>query len=222
MTMSDTNVWLISFMPTIAYFVAILFYNQFQMDGRIREVSNEISVNFAVLFGGIPLKIIVHSLFVAFSKHDETVTSTSLKIINIISGMLLLDTIEFWFHYMAHKIPWMYEHIHYHHHCIGVPRPTTSFVNTLWDIMFQIVLEIFGFIAFGYTYCDFVIVVSLAAIASIADHTTTAHSASRNKYHYVHHLVNSNYNFEQPFFCIWDYIVGTYYPSSAPRIPFVI
>ena len=65
----------------------------------------------------------------------------------------------------------------------------------------------FLFSSCNFSFNEYIIVISLANIATVLDHSYFNY---KNYFHYLHHSKYQNYNFQQPFFTYWDRLFRTY------------
>ena len=131
-----------------------------------------------------------------------------------VACVLIIDTIKYWSHRFFHT-PYMFEAIHYVHHSVGKPVPSVSFANNSLEIVLTNPAIVVLSLLCGVTFLEFIIVMSLAFVATASDHANTDPRA----FHMLHHCGNKNTNFQQPFFTFWDRICGTYNHNTVPKIP---
>ena len=134
----------------------------------------------------------------------------------VLWGMLVVDTAEFWPHWAMHRVGGLYQSFHYVHHAMGEPAPSTAFHNHPIDIALTTPPLLGGLLVCRLSFAEWICVTSLAFVATVCDHT----SADPFAFHYVHHCVNRNSNFQQPFFTFYDQLMGTYDARSSPKLPF--
>lgn len=196
-------------LPTISYFASVYFYSMFQKENDKdidtlsikRSNKHMISVSLSNIFFSYPL-------FSYFSNNEE------LTFYNIIIGMLIMDTCQYFCHYIYHNSS-LYI-LHKEHHKIKSITPNTSFSHGDLAVIEDSLLVVFFLILFNLSFIEFVIITSLSIVSNVSDHTNT----SKNKFHYIHHHVNINKNLQAPFFTFWDHILGTYHPNTEIKIPF--
>ena len=87
---------LVCTIPTITYFASVKFYLQFHKKDKLPDkkyiessTKNMISSSFANIFISYPL-------FSYFSEVEP------ISPVMILSGCLLIDTVEYWYHYLFH------------------------------------------------------------------------------------------------------------------------
>jgi sterol desaturase/sphingolipid hydroxylase (fatty acid hydroxylase superfamily) len=121
-------------------------------------------------------------------------------------GMFAIDTVQYFAHRAYHTYPFLYRY-HKVHHQLKSLHVMGSLYNSWTEIVMTGSLSALTFYGFlQYTPFEFAMVTSISFVATIKDHCpgygTTAHS--------IHHNVDVNCNFQQPFFNYWDIILGTY------------
>tara|TARA_A100001015_G_scaffold274727_1_gene331345 strand:- start:353 stop:1009 length:657 start_codon:yes stop_codon:yes gene_type:complete len=199
-----------SCIPSISYFLSLKIYKIFHRnlkDNKYNQIFNS-NKNIASTF--LVNSLLVYPIYSFFGFEIEEFRS-----FQIVLGILIVDTVEYFYHRFYHKIPFLYKHLHSAHHNIYL-SPDVSFTNNEIEPLVtstSVFLSLLCFLSFF----EYIIVSSLSFIATIADHTNTR----KNKFHYIHHHVNKNTNFQQPFFTFWDHIFGTYNPKSSLKIPFI-
>ena len=206
----DLNNILLSFVPTVSYFISVKIYSYFHQ-GKIAD-SEYIYSSSKNIIASTPANIFAaYPLFNYFSYIE------GIAILNIFIGIFIIDTMEYFYHYFLHRIPFLYNNAHNGHHKPTPMAPGTSFTNYDSEIAMTSPFILFAYVFSPLSFEEYIIVTALSFAATVSDHTVT----SKKKYHYIHHHVNKNKNFQQPFFTFWDHIFGTYYKDSELKIPFV-
>ncbi|KAI4314166.1 hypothetical protein L6164_027101 [Bauhinia variegata] len=144
-----------------------------------------------------------------------------------ITAMLVLDTWQYFMHRFMHHNKFLYKHIHSQHHRLVVPYSYGALYNhPLEGLILDTIGGALSFLASGMSPRTSIIFFSFATIKTVDDHCglwlpgNLFHIFFRNNsaYHDVHHqLYGSKYNFSQPFFVMWDRILGTYMPYSLEK-----
>jgi sterol desaturase/sphingolipid hydroxylase (fatty acid hydroxylase superfamily) len=125
------------------------------------------------------------------------------SLLKVFLGMLVLDTIEYWVHRFLHAHKWLYRMTHQTHH-MPPSCAALSLYNSACEVLpFSTCITI-SFYLSGVTWMDFIIVTSLANLKTAWDHAST-----RKGHHHELHHSKPCYNFEQPFFDVWDRLMGT-------------
>ncbi|URE14058.1 Fatty acid hydroxylase superfamily [Musa troglodytarum] len=142
-------------------------------------------------------------------------------------AMLVLDTWQYFIHRYMHINRFLYRHIHYKHHSLIVPFAYGALYNhPLEGLLLDTVGGAISFLVSGMTPRTAIFFFSFATIKTVDDHCglwlpgNPLHVLFSNNsaYHDVHHqLFGGKYNFSQPFFVVWDKILGTYMPYSLEK-----
>ncbi len=207
----DLDNILFSFVPTVSYFISTKFYGYFHQGKKIADSINVYSSS-KNMIASTPANIFAaYPLFNYFS-YIEGVTFS-----NIMIGILIIDTMEYFYHYFLHHIPFLYNNVHNVHHRPVPMTPQTAFTNHDGEIAMTSPFILLVYVFSPLSFEEYIIVTALSFSATVSDHAVT----SKKKYHYIHHHVNKNKNLQQPFFTFWDHIFGTYYEGSELKIPFV-
>ncbi|XP_041012455.1 sphinganine C4-monooxygenase 1-like [Juglans microcarpa x Juglans regia] len=141
-----------------------------------------------------------------------------------ITAMLVLDTWQYFMHRYMHHSKFLYKHIHSQHHRLVVPYAFGALYNhPLEGLLLDTIGGALSFLLSGMSPRVSIFFFSFATIKTVDDHCglwlpgNLFHVFFQNNtaYHDVHHqLYGSKYNFSQPFFVLWDRILGTYMPYS--------
>lgn len=137
-------------------------------------------------------------------------------------AMLVMDTWQYFVHRYMHHNKFLYRHIHSQHHKLVVPYAFGALYNhPLEGLLLDTVGGAISFLVSGMTPRTSVFFFSFATIKTVDDHCglrlpgNPFHMFFQNNtaYHDIHHqLYGTKYNFSQPFFVVWDKILGTYMP----------
>ena len=202
---------LVCTIPTITYFASVKFYLQFHKKDKLPDkkyikssTKNMISSSFANIFISYPL-------FSYFSDIE------SISLFMIVAGCLLIDTIEYWYHYLFHFNNFLYNRLHCVHHSPFPLDPRVSFANDDLEVLITSPVILILMVLIKFSLLEYITVTSLAFSATVCDHTFT----SPNKFHVLHHCGDKKTNLQQPFFTFWDHINGTYNKKTLLKIPFV-
>ena len=127
---------------------------------------------------------------------------------DVLIGMLLLDTVEYFMHRACHSSRTLYSLAHATHHSISM-KPELAMYNSSVEAGFvgSMVLLVFAITDIGFS--SFIVVQTLASVKTVWDHS------QYSKHHLQHHLQPFS-NYEQPFFDIWDRLLGTKEPMNVP------
>ncbi|MBA0765585.1 hypothetical protein Gotri_014753 [Gossypium trilobum] len=143
------------------------------------------------------------------------------------TAMLVMDTWQYFLHRYFHENKFLYRHLHSRHHRLVVPYAFGALYNhPLEGLLLDTVGGALSFMLSGMSPRTSIYFFSFATIKTVDDHCglmlpgNPLHIFFRNNsaYHDVHHqLYGSKYNFSQPFFVMWDRILGTYMPYSLEK-----
>ncbi|KAL9246393.1 hypothetical protein vseg_019934 [Gypsophila vaccaria] len=141
-----------------------------------------------------------------------------------LTAMMVLDTWQYFMHRYMHHNKFLYRHIHSQHHRLIVPYAFGALYNhPLEGLILDTIGGALSFLISGMSPRTSIFFFSFATIKTVDDHCglwlpgNLFHVFFKNNtaYHDVHHqLYGSKYNFSQPFFVMWDRILGTYMPYS--------
>ncbi|XP_020255053.1 sphinganine C4-monooxygenase 1-like isoform X1 [Asparagus officinalis] len=145
-------------------------------------------------------------------------------IMQFMVAMFVLDTWQYFMHRYMHMNKFLYKHIHSNHHRLIVPYAYGALYNhPLEGLLLDTVGGVLSFLISGMTPRTSIFFFSFATIKSINDHCglwlpgnpLNLLFDNNSAYHDVHHqLYGNKYNFSQPFFVVWDRVLGTYMPYT--------
>ncbi|KAL8142348.1 hypothetical protein V2J09_015380 [Rumex salicifolius] len=145
----------------------------------------------------------------------------------LLIAMVVLDTWQYFMHRLMHQNKFLYKHIHSQHHRLIVPYSFGALYNhPLEGLLLDTGGGVLAFLASGMSPRVSMFFFSFATIKTVDDHCglmlpwNVFHLCFNNNsaYHDVHHqLYGTKYNFSQPFFVIWDRILGTYMDYSVEK-----
>lgn len=137
-------------------------------------------------------------------------------------AMLIMDTWQYFIHRYMHHNKFLYRHVHSQHHKLIVPYAFGALYNhPLEGLLLDTVGGAISFLLSGMTPRTSIFFFSFATIKTVDDHCglwlpgNPFHMFFQNNtaYHDIHHqLYGTKYNFSQPFFVMWDKLLGTYMP----------
>lgn len=230
-----------TFAPIVVYWLYAGFYqllpplDNYRLHTR-REEEEKNSVALSVVVKGVLLQQLVQAtiaqaLFLLTSKVSSSGTtfqhSIPIQIVQIIIGMLVMDTWQYFVHRYMHQNKFLYRHVHSQHHKLVVPYAIGALYNHPLE---GLLLDTFGgaisFLISGMTARTAVIFFCFAVIKTVDDHCglwlpgNLFHVLFQNNtaYHDIHHqLQGLKFNYSQPFFPIWDKLLGTHMPYSLVK-----
>ncbi|XP_062111625.1 sphinganine C4-monooxygenase 1-like [Humulus lupulus] len=175
--------------------------------------------------------IVALILFTVTGSDDGGITDSKPSLIvlarQFVTAMLVLDTWQYFMHRYMHHNKFLYKHIHSQHHRLVVPYAFGALYNhPVEGLLLDTIGGALSFLLSGMSPRASIFFFSFATIKTVDDHCglwlpgNLFHLFFRNNtaYHDVHHqLYGSKYNFSQPFFVMWDRILGTYMPYSLDK-----
>lgn len=189
---------IISFLPLLSYFTSCYFYDNFttyKLNSKLKSYFDNSSNN--IIVGCLFNNVLIFPLFNYLQKDIETI-----RFLYILYGCIMIDTIEYLWHFLYHKISFLYSTGHSKHHKLQPIYPRGAMYNSDFEL-FTEDFTIFLFILyFNFSYYEYIFITSLAYISTVCDHTNT----SPNKFHILHHNSNKKKNLHNPF-----YILGSYF-----------
>ncbi|PQQ19570.1 sphinganine C4-monooxygenase 1 [Prunus yedoensis var. nudiflora] len=125
-----------------------------------------------------------------------------------VTAMIVLDTWQYFMHRYMHHNKFLYKHIHSQHHRLVVPYAFGALYNhPVEGLLLDTIGGALSFLLSG-----------MSPRASIFFFSLPPSKPNNTAYHDVHHqLYGSKYNFSQPFFVMWDRILGTHMPYSLEK-----
>lgn len=138
-----------------------------------------------------------------------------------------MDTWQYFMHRYMHQNKFLYKHIHSLHHRLIVPYSFGALYNhPVEGLLNDTIGGALSFLLSGMSPRASIFFFSFATIKTVDDHCglwlpgNLFQKIFKNNsaYHDVHHqLYGNKYNFSQPFFVMWDKILGTYMPYSLEK-----
>ncbi len=194
------------FIPFICYWETCLLLELFNI-GKADEklMKYNVTDKRTVLYNAL-LSTNAYSIFNMVLYHFNILDVSIFRYEYLLYGIILVDTIEYFMHRALHKYIFLYKY-HKVHHELNNPYSYGALYNSTIEGIIEVALLLTGFMIFNFSFTEYIIVISLANIATVLDHSSLNH---KNKFHYLHHAKFQNYNFQQPFFTYWDRLLGTY------------
>ncbi|XP_031118607.1 very-long-chain aldehyde decarbonylase GL1-9-like [Ipomoea triloba] len=232
-----------TFAPIVVYWLYAGFYqllpplDNYRLHTRKEEDEKNLVPLLAVIKGVLLQQLvqatIAHLLFLLTSSTTPSVTvvqpSIIVQIVQIVIAMLVMDTWQYFVHRYMHQNKFLYRHIHSQHHRLVVPYAIGALYNHPLE---GLLLDTFGgaisYLISGMTARTAAIFFCFAVVKTVDDHCglwlpgNIFHLFFQNNtaYHDVHHqLQGTKYNYSQPFFPIWDKLLGTYVPYKLVKRP---
>ncbi|KAK4434147.1 Very-long-chain aldehyde decarbonylase GL1-9 [Sesamum alatum] len=232
-----------TFAPLVVYWLYAGFYqllpplDKYRLHSRTEENEKNLvplrSVIKGVLLQQFVQAVVAELLFLVTSKASApgpTVQpSLPIQVVQFIIAMLVMDTWQYFVHRYMHQNKFLYRHIHSQHHRLVVPYAIGALYNHPLE---GLLLDTFGgaisFLISGMTARTAVFFFCFAVIKTVDDHCglwlpgNIFHLLFQNNtaYHDIHHqLQGTKFNYSQPFFSIWDRLLGTYVPYTLVKRP---
>ncbi|KAH7651551.1 sphinganine C4-monooxygenase protein [Dioscorea alata] len=163
------------------------------------------------------------------SKTNSTSTSSSFLTLarQIFVAMFVLDSWQYMVHRCMHSNKFLYRNFHSWHHRIVAPYAFAAQYNHPLDgFLTEALSGAMAFFISGMSARTSIFFFSFTTIKGIDDHCGLVFPwnpfqllfSNNTAYHDVHHqLSGSKCNFSQPFFVVWDKVLGTYAPYSIKK-----
>ncbi|KAL6513898.1 Arf guanine nucleotide exchange factor sbh1 [Orobanche hederae] len=142
-------------------------------------------------------------------------------------AMMVLDTWQYFMHRYMHHNRFLYKHIHSQHHRLIVPYAFGALYNhPLEGVLLDTIGGALSFLISGMSPQASIFFFSFATLKTVDDHCGLWLPGNlfqmlfknNSAYHDIHHqLYGNKYNFSQPFFVMWDRILGTYMPYKVEK-----
>ncbi|XP_010258383.1 PREDICTED: sphinganine C4-monooxygenase 1 [Nelumbo nucifera] len=199
-------------------------------DEDLKNLVSKGTVVKAVLLQQIIQAIVAILLFNVKANDNGTATYLTPSFVvlarQFLIAMLVLDTWQYFTHRYMHHNKFLYRHVHSQHHRLVVPYAFGALYNHPLEGLLGTIGGALSFLLSGMSARTSIFFFSFAIIKTVDDHSglwlpgNLFHVFFKNNtaYHDVHHqLRGSKYNFSQPFFVMWDRILGTYMPYSLVK-----
>ncbi|MCL7039385.1 hypothetical protein MKW94_019409 [Papaver nudicaule] len=230
-----------TFVPIFVYWIYSGIYLMFgsfdnyrlhsKKDEDMKNLVSKRTVVKGVLFQQTVQAIVAIILFTVTGNDGgadaDTQSSLLLLLRQFVIAMFILDTWQYFMHRYMHHNKFLYRHIHSQHHRLVVPYAFGALYNhPVEGLLLDTIGGALSFLLSGMTPRSSIFFFSFATIKTVDDHCglwlpgNVFHILFRNNsaYHDVHHqLYGTKYNFSQPFFDIWDRILGTHMPYSIEK-----
>lgn len=229
--------------PIVVYWIYAGAYqmlpplDRYRMHSRKEEELRNL-VSLPTVIKGVLLQQLVQatvalSLFSMTSKVGLTGKSLQpsflVQIFQVLIAMLVMDTWQYFVHRYMHQNKFLYRHVHSQHHKLVVPYAIGALYNhPLEGLLLDTLGGAISFLVSGMTAQTAVFFFTFAVIKTIDDHCglwlpgNIFHIMFQNNtaYHDIHHqLQGTKYNYSQPFFVLWDKLLGTYMPYTLEKRP---
>ncbi|KAI3807604.1 hypothetical protein L1987_23535 [Smallanthus sonchifolius] len=229
-----------TFAPIVVYWLYAGFLqllprlDNYRLHTRKEEDAKNV-MPMGLVIKGVLLQQLVHAvvsylLFLVTSKADlvgtEIQPSLFVQVFQFIIAMFVMDIWQYFMHRYMHTNKFLYRHIHAKHHKLVVPYAVGAFYNNPLEGLLDTVGGAIAFLISGMTARTAVIFFCFAVIKTVDDHCglwlpgNLFHIFFQNNtaFHDIHHQLPA-YNFSQPFFSIWDKLLGTHMPYEIVKRP---
>lgn len=229
--------------PIVVYWIYAGAYqmlpplDRYRMHSRKEEELRNL-VSLPTVIKGVLLQQLVQatvalSLFSMTSKVGLTGKSLQpsflVQIFQVLIAMFVMDTWQYFVHRYMHQNKFLYRHIHSQHHRLVVPYAIGALYNhPLEGLLLDTLGGAISYLVSGMTAQTAVFFFTFAVIKTVDDHCglwlpgNIFHILFQNNtaYHDIHHqLQGTKYNYSQPFFVLWDKLLGTYMPYTLEKRP---
>ncbi|KAL4315501.1 hypothetical protein HN51_069684 [Arachis hypogaea] len=231
-----------TFVPIIIYWVYSGIYvvlGLFSEDYRLHTKEDEDEKNLVskgAVVKGVVLQQLVQAvvatlLFAVTGSDTQSDLNQNASLLAVArqfgTAMLVMDTWQYFMHRYMHHNKFLYKHIHSQHHRLIVPYSFGALYNhPLEGLLLDTIGGALSFLLSGMSPRASIFFFSFATIKTVDDHCglwlpgNLFHVIFKNNtaYHDVHHqLYGNKYNYSQPFFVMWDRILGTYMPYTLEK-----
>ncbi|CAL0318254.1 unnamed protein product [Lupinus luteus] len=216
------------------YVVLGLFSESYRLHTKQEEDEKNLASKGAVVKGVLLQQVVqavVATLLFAVTGNDSQETNQNISLLvsarQFVIAMLVIDTWQYFMHRYMHHNKFLYKHIHSQHHRLIVPYSFGALYNhPLEGLILDTIGGALSFLISGMSPRISIFFFSFATIKTVDDHCglwlpgNLFHIFFNNNsaYHDVHHqLFGNKYNYSQPFFVMWDKILGTYMPYTLEK-----
>ncbi|XP_057424721.1 very-long-chain aldehyde decarbonylase GL1-9-like [Lotus japonicus] len=232
-----------TFAPIVVYWVYAGFYHllppldNFRLHTQ-RDEEKKNLVPFKAVVKGVLLQQLVQAI-VALTLLTTTANANASGVIvqpsitkqalQILIAMFVMDSWQYFVHRYMHQNKFLYRHIHSQHHRLVVPYAIGALYNhPMEGLLLDTVGGAISFLVSGMTARTAVVFFCFAVVKTVDDHCglwlpgNIFHLFFQNNtaYHDIHHqLQGLKYNYSQPFFPIWDKLLGTHMPFNLVKRP---
>ncbi|CAJ1976871.1 unnamed protein product [Sphenostylis stenocarpa] len=230
-----------TFAPIVVYWVYAGFYHllppldKYRLHTRKDEEKKNL-VPFSTVVKGVLLQQLVQAIVALFlltttTKASGVVEQPSIakQILQFLIAMFVMDTWQYFVHRYMHQNKFLYRHVHSQHHRLVVPYAIGALYNhPIEGLLLDTIGGAISFLVSGMTARTAVMFFCFAVVKTVDDHCglrlpgNIFHLFFQNNtaYHDIHHqLQGLKYNYSQPFFSIWDKLLGTYMPFNLVKRP---
>ncbi|OEL32283.1 Sphinganine C4-monooxygenase 2 [Dichanthelium oligosanthes] len=142
-------------------------------------------------------------------------------------AMLVLDAWQYFMHRLMHSVPYLYRRFHSWHHRVAAPYAYASqYGHPVDGVLTETLSGAAAYLISGMSPRVAAAFFAFATVKGVDDHCGVSapwnplQAVFRNNaaYHEVHHQRGGGRrNFSQPFFVVWDRLLGTHAPYALRR-----
>ncbi|KAF3778837.1 Sphinganine C4-monooxygenase 2 [Nymphaea thermarum] len=229
-----------TFVPILVYWVYSGIYvlldrfEDYRLHTRAEEDTKNLVSKRTVVRGVLlqqAIQAVVATALFAVSGNSGNASSAQLSTFTHVKrffiAMFVMDTWQYLMHRYMHHNKFLYKHIHSYHHRLVVPYAFGALYNhPVEGLLMDTVGGALSFLISGMSSRASILFFSFATIKTVDDHCglwlpgNLFHIFFQNNtaYHDIHHqLYGNKYNFSQPFFVMWDKVLGTYMPYTLKQ-----
>ena len=211
---TERLVWYVAHFPVYWGLCLVLFLLGMGKLSPEQEKKNKISRS-AVIVRVIEVQV---SQLVSYLAIDQlglmSDPGTGPRWLLILPGILMFDLVEYVMHRIYHT-RWLYVRIHKPHHLLWCPYPMSALYNGSLEYTITGAMIFLAHRFAGFTLEEMIVINLLGTFKTVFDHTW---QGSKEAFHWIHHEVNIDKNFEQPWTDVFDRLLGTkWYPGDARR-----
>ncbi|AMD19212.1 HBR311Wp [Eremothecium sinecaudum] len=143
--------------------------------------------------------------------------------VKLFVAFFIIDSWQYWLHYLMHMNKTLYRKFHAHHHRLNVPYAYGALYNSPGEgFMLDTLGSGVAAIVTGLSHREQLVLFTFATMKTVDDHCGYALPwdpfqwifPNNAVYHDIHHQTfGIKTNFSQPFFTIWDSICNTKFPA---------
>ncbi|CAN8291614.1 unnamed protein product [Cochlearia groenlandica] len=223
-----------AFAPILVYwvysgiYVALSSLESYRLHSKLDEEEKNL-VSKSNVVKGVLLQQLIQAIVTGSDGEASKAQQFSLLVLarQCVTAMIVLDTWQYFMHRYMHHNKFLYKHIHSQHHRLVVPYAYGALYNhPIEGLLLDTIGGALSFLISGMSPRTSIFFFSFATIKTVDDHSGLClpgnlfHILFKNNtaYHDVHHqLYGNKFNFSQPFFVVWDRILGTYMPYSLEK-----
>ncbi|CAI7853623.1 unnamed protein product [Closterium sp. NIES-53] len=156
--------------------------------------------------------------------HGEVPPSLWVQVAQVAVAMIVMDAWQYFWHRLMHESRFLYRNLHSWHHRLLVPYAYGALYNHPIE---GLILDTFGgavsFLVSGMHPRTAIFFFTFATMKTVDDHCGLVLPFSpfqrffhnNAAYHDIHHQLSGfRFNYSQPFFPVWDMLLGTHMPFT--------